>query len=264
MNALRLLFNSAPKSKIHLLYAGSWLLILLLGYGFIAQQVVSQRIKRINGFAELVMNVSAPVLAEAALGNKTLWVQQALDATASSPYFDTLTITSTKGDVIWQSQIPRHQLSAPHELNNWLQSQLPVVQKPLVHNGQNVGLLQIRFETEVMANEIWTMFWLSLIFVVTLATTGVFLGLVPLSRALAKMSAIGRQANVTLNAIGEGVITCNEHFELISMNPAAQRLLGFSASDKPGLLGKDVRELLPKLFFANEVTSNLGVAWPRL
>jgi hypothetical protein len=70
------------------------------------------------------------------------------------------------------------------------------------------------------------------------------------------MSALGQQANVTLNAISEGVITCNEHFNLISINPAAQRLLGFGASEKHGLLGKDVRELLPNLFLDNEVASN--------
>ena len=256
MNALRFLFNPAPKSKIYLLYAGSWLLLLLLGYGFIAQQVVSQRIKRVNSFAELVMNVTAPVLAEAALGNKTLLVQQALDATASSPYFDTLTITSLKGEVMWQSQIARHPLSAPHGLNNWLQSQLPVVQKPLVHAGQNVGLLQISFETEVMANEIWTMYWLSLIFLVTLATVGVLLGLVPLARALREVTLVGRQADLTLDTISEGVISCNEHLHVIAINKAAQRLLGLSVSDESSGLGQDIRRLLPGLFGDHEVNAN--------
>jgi hypothetical protein len=67
---------------------------------------------------------------------------------------------------------------------------------------------------------------------------------------------LGQQADVTLLAIHEGVISCTEQFKLVSINPAAKRLLGFSAADVPGLLGRDVRDLLPGLFLDNEVATN--------
>jgi len=258
MNALRYFFKNSPQWRIYRLYIASLLVLLWVGVAYFSAEYVMLRVARISAFSEFVLAVTAPTLADDILGNKTDLIQPSLDAMAASPFIGALTIASPNGEVRWQSKGALATLAAPQWLNTWLQGQLPDIQKPLQGAGRVLGTLRISTETESLANEIWYLIWTSWLFAAVLACLGVLLGLVPLSRALAEMFALGQQANVTLNAISEGVITCNEHFELISINPAAQCLLGFSASDKPGLLGKDVRELLPKLFFANEVTSNWG------
>jgi PAS domain S-box-containing protein len=256
MNLLRRLLNVAPKTQVYLAAALVWLVFLWAGFGFFLVQNINQRLERLAIFSELVLTVAAPVLADAAEGDKTALIQQTLDAASQSPFINRLTVTSPSGLVLWQSVEEKHPLSAPAWLNNGLKNLLPEVQKPLLVGGRLVGWLQLDFETETLANEFWRLLIKSSIFDLLLAFFGIALGLIPLRRALQNLSALGQQADVTLLAIHEGVISCTEQFKLLSINPAAQRLLGFGAAEVPSLLGRDVRALLPGLFFDNEVATN--------
>lgn len=256
MSLLRRLLNVTPKKQVYLSAVFVWLVSLGTGLGFFLVENMTQRLERLTIYSELVLAITAPVLADAAQGNKAILIQQTLDAAAQSPYISRLTVTSPSGAVRWQGVEPKHTLSAPEWLRDALKEQLPDIQKPLLVDGRVVGSLQIGFETETLANEFWRLLRSLLLFTLLLAVFGVSLGLIPLWRALKNLSALSQQAEVTLLAIHEGVISCTEQFKLVSINPAAQRLIGFSATEVPSLLGRDVRELLPNMFFDNEVGTN--------
>jgi len=256
MNPLRALLSTSPKAKIYRLITAAWLLFLLGGFAFFNALNINQRLEGISAYAELVLAVNAPFVAEAAEGSRQDLIEQALATTARSPFIDELAITSLSGEVRWQSHVAPSELTAPRLLNTWFKSKLPDIQKPLLQKGQTIGALKLSFETEPLANDAWHLFWLSFIFTALLSIFGVLAGVIPLSQALKKVAALGQQAQVTLSAIKDGVISCTAHFELLSINPGAQHLLGLSAADVPGLLGQDVRILLPNLFMDNEVGSN--------
>ena len=238
MNPLRRLLNVAPKTQVYLSVVLVWLVFSWAGFGFFLVQNINQRLERLALYSELVLTVVAPVLSDAAAGGKAALIQQTLVAAAQSPFISKLTITSPSGVVLWQSVDAKQPLSAPAWLNNGLKSLLSEVQKPLWANGRLVGGLQLDFETETLANDLWHLLSRSFLFAFMLAILGVVLGLIPLRRALRNLAALGQQADVTLLAIHEGVISCTEQLKLVSMNPAAQRLLGFGAADMPGLLGQ--------------------------
>ena len=256
MNPLRRLLASTPRSQIYQLFIVFWLVFLLSGFGFFLVQSINQRLERVAAFSELVLTVTAPVLADAALGSKGVLIQQMLDATAQSPFIHDLSIISPSGDVRWQSVGTKPTLMAPVWLSSWIQSLLPAVQKPLLVDGHLVGSLRLSFETETLANNFLHMLGSSLLFALLLAGFGVMLGLIPLRLALQNLSAFCQQAEVTLLAIHEGVISCTEQLKLVSINPAALDLLGFDAADVPSLLGRDIRELLPNMFLDDEVATS--------
>jgi len=66
-----------------------------------------------------------------------------------------------------------------------------------------------------------------------------------ISRAAGRLSAQREEAEVTLNAISDGVLRTDSLFRLVYVNPAAEQLLG-----KPGarLVGQDAQALLPSAF----------------
>ncbi len=256
MKALRTLLSTSPKAQIYRLTIAAWLLFLWVGFCFFNVQNIYQRLERVNAYAELVLELTAPLIVDAAEGAREDLIQQALKTTSQSPFINELVITSNSGDVRWQSHIDPGELSAPQWLNTWFKRKLPVVQKPLLSKGQVIGALKLSFETETLANDAWHVFWFSYLFTAFLAIFGVLAGLIPLSRSLQKLADLGQQSEVTLNSISEGVIRCTAHLNVLSVNPAALRLLGFSDADVPSLLGQDVRALLPTLFLDNEVASN--------
>jgi PAS domain S-box-containing protein len=256
MNPLRSVLSTSPKAKIYRRIVAAWLLFLGLGFGFFTFQYINQRLERVSTYAELVLALSAPFVAEVAQGGREDLIQQALNTAAGSPFIKELAVTSKSVDVRWQSHVAPSELTAPSWINTWFKSKLLDIQKPLLLKGQALGALKLSFETEALANDAWHVFLLSFLFTACLAVFGVLAGLIPLSRAVQKLTALGQQAEVTLNAISEGVICCTANFELLSINPAAQRLLGFSVLEMPRLLGQDVRVLLPNLLMNNEVASN--------
>ena len=210
MNPLRRLLASTPRSQIYQLFIVFWLVVLLSGFGFFLVQSINQRLERLAGLSELVMAVTAPVLADATLANKGVLIQQMLDVTAQSPFIHDLSIISPSGDVQWQSVGTKPTLMAPVWLNNRIQSLLPAVQKPLLVDGRLVGSLRLSFETQTLANNFLHLLGSSLLLALLLAGFGVMLGLIPLRLALQNLSAFCQQAEVTLLAIHEGVISCTE------------------------------------------------------
>jgi PAS domain S-box-containing protein len=66
-----------------------------------------------------------------------------------------------------------------------------------------------------------------------------------ISRAAGRLSAQREEAEVTLNAITDGVLRTDADYRLVYCNPAAEQLLGTSAQ---ALLGQDAHALLPSVF----------------
>lgn len=71
-----------------------------------------------------------------------------------------------------------------------------------------------------------------------------------LSRVAADMHKQREQADVTLQAIADGVLTLDSHGRVVLSNPAAARALGRGSE---ALLGRRVEELLPALFAATDL-----------
>ena len=65
-----------------------------------------------------------------------------------------------------------------------------------------------------------------------------------LNRALETLASEKKQAERTLNSIGDGVITMDTQGKLLTANPAARKMFGYECGD---ILGRPVQTLIPRL-----------------
>jgi PAS domain S-box-containing protein len=120
-----------------------------------------------------------------------------------------------------------------------------LIRKPLRHWLGNFDRVRLR-EADILAGNVDTSALLDADAPVEIRHTFDII-----SRAAGRLSAQREEAEVTLNAITDGVLRTDADFRLVYCNPAAEQLLGLSDA---ALLGQDARVLLPSVFSHDSAT----------
>jgi hypothetical protein len=292
MNFLLHLLPRSLVGRVFSLYLVSLLIFVCSGLGLFYKYHFSHYVQEQLLATEMVMNVAAQSVADSAATGDHDSITKTLARIISRSHFSQAQFIDARGGVFKASNEPGVSFKPPRWLLHLVQAQLFDVNHNIAVGGKDYGVLRLSFAVDEVASELWQLALLTLALALGALVGGAVLIRIPLkrwlgnfdrvraneseilsgavdvtalldrdapreirhtidilSRAASRLLAQREEASVTLNAIADGVLTSDRYMRVIYCNPAAQQMLG-----RPGIVGQDLRTLLPSVFKEDETT----------
>jgi nitrogen fixation negative regulator NifL len=292
MPLLHRLLPGTLVARIFTLYLVAQVVFVLVGLAVFYRYQFTGQIESEQDHGEMMMQVAAQAVADSAVIGDYDTINRTVQRMVGHVNLDSVVFIDSRGGEIKASQTHAARIKPPQWLVSLVAAQLHDINQVIRVGGKDYGVLRLRYATGEIAADLWRMALIAMALGVAGLLAGVTLIRIPLtrwlgnfdrvrareteilagqldvkallgddapqeirhtfdilSRAANRLSDQRAEAGVTLNAINDGVLTTDRAYLVHYVNPAAQAMLGQADS---GLVGRDIRALLPSVFFDGE------------
>ena len=290
---LHRLLPGTLSARIFALYLVAQAVFVLVGLALFYRYQFSGQIETEQDRGEMMMQVAAQAVADSAVIGDYDTINRTLQRMAGHVNLQSVAFIDSRGGVIKASQTHAPRIQPPQWLESLVAAQLHDINQVIRVGGKDYGVLRLSYATGEVAADLWRLALIAMSVALAGLLAGVILIRIPLlrwlgnfdrvrareaeilagdldvkvllgddapeeirhtfdilSRAASRLSDQRAEAGVTLNAINDGVLTTDPAFLVRYVNPAAQDLLGQADN---GLVGRDIRALLPSAFYAGDL-----------
>jgi len=282
-------------ARIFALYLVAQLVFVLVGLGLFYRYQFSGQIEAEQDHGEMMMQVAAQAVADSAVIGDYDTINRTLQRMVGHTNLESVSFIDSRGGTIKASQEHPARMAPPQWLQSLVSAQLHDINQVIKVGGKDYGVLRLSYAAGQVAADLWQLALTAMVLALAGLLLGVTLIRIPLarwlgnfdrvrareadilagtldvkallgedapqeirrtfdilSRAAGRLTVQRAQASVTLNAITDGVLTTDDAYLVRYVNPAAWQMLG---QGEDGVVGRDIRQLLPLAFFEGETRS---------